>query len=166
MKRIFRPILSIALCGALSGCDVTRISETAVLSADTPQCTADRYQPVVTRYMSILGPGVKRSIVNDALAGMATDVFLLEPLESGRCEVRYTTEHRSGAPIYDLPFSVRTTVSEEPTRLCLTHDDPIRRNQEERAELSLEESIARALRASYGDDNTASPVLPICFNRS
>ncbi|MDX8355523.1 hypothetical protein [Cognatiyoonia sp. IB215182] len=163
MKRIFRPILLIALCGALSSCTVRKISEFAVLSADTSQCTADRYQPIVTRYMSMLGPGVKRSIVIDELTNMAADISLLEPIETGQCEVIYIVDHISGVPIVDFPFPVELAVLEEPDRICVEYFHPLRW-----ASRLADRKPSELALSSISNDGvgSASAASPICFDRS
>lgn len=142
---------------AVSSCTSRTVSESINFSPQVDNCTTARYLPIIEDYLPQLGSGTYRSIVSEVLEEMAEDIFSLTPIESGACEVRYNAESKSLPAIHDISFPIQITVSEGPSQVCLTHDDPAGSQQSRTVDDILNSS------AESGDGRSSAS--PICFNR-
>jgi len=157
MKKALRLTVLVTLIIAVSSCTSRTVSESVNLSPEVDNCTSSRYLPIVENYLPQLGSGTYRNIVSGVLEKMSEDIFSLTPIDSGKCEVRYTAESKSVPAIHGISFPVQITVSEDPRRVCLTHDDPTGSRQSRTVEDILNSST------ESGDGRSSTS--PICFNR-
>ncbi len=157
MKTTSRLVILILFGVVVSNCTSRTVSESINLSPEVDNCTASRYLPILEDYLPQLGSGTYRSIVSKVLEEMAEDIFSLPPIVSGRCEVSYTAESKSAPAIYDISLPVQITISEGPSQVCLTHDDPTGSRQSRTVENTLNSSTESA--AAKGSTS------PICFNK-